>query len=168
MIIAARRRGMGATRHCRRSTWISAHLSCWAWWSSPRFLGGLSIQVIARPNSSQICYMELQWWLCPIKGNYGLPEHSEVSRYCLGGVSYPQNAARQMALRGFAKCLNHTVKARALIKWSCQTILNKAQSWHGENMSKVKLFQLRLTSQGYWSNFSSTPIWLGYPQLCCY
>ena len=60
VIITAWHRGMLATRHCRRSTGISAHLSSRAWWSSPRIWGGMSILVIASPNSSQICSMVLQ------------------------------------------------------------------------------------------------------------
>ena len=59
-IIATRRRGMLATRRCRCSTGIFAHLSSRAWPSSPRFWGGFSILVIAQPNSSQICYLWLQ------------------------------------------------------------------------------------------------------------
>ena len=59
-IITVRRCGMLATRCCRHSTGISAHLSDMAWRSSPRFWGGLSMLVIALPNSSQICYMGLQ------------------------------------------------------------------------------------------------------------
>ena len=58
--IAARRRGILATRRCRRSTGISAPFSSRAWRSSPRFWGGLSILVHKSPNSSQICYMGLQ------------------------------------------------------------------------------------------------------------
>ena len=49
-LIAARLRGMLATRHRRRSAGISAHLSNRAWRSSTRFWGGLSILVIARPT----------------------------------------------------------------------------------------------------------------------
>ena len=41
-IIAARHHGMLATRRCRHSTGISAHLSNRAWRSSPIFWGGLS------------------------------------------------------------------------------------------------------------------------------
>ena len=59
-IIDARRRGMLDTRRCRRCTGISAHLSSRAWRSSPRFWVGLSIGVITRPNSSQICSIGLQ------------------------------------------------------------------------------------------------------------
>ena len=54
-IITARYRGMFATICCR----CSAHLSSRVWRSSPRFCGGLSM-MIARPNSSQICSLELQ------------------------------------------------------------------------------------------------------------
>ena len=35
-------------------------------------------------------------------------------------------------------------------------------------MSSAKLPRLRATPRGNWSNFLSTPIWLGYPQLGCY
>ena len=59
-IIAASRRGILATRRWRRCTGICAHLSSRAWRSSSRFWGGLSIELIARPNSSQICSMGLQ------------------------------------------------------------------------------------------------------------
>ena len=59
-IIDARRHGMIATMHCRRSTGISAHLSSMAWWSSTIFWGRLSIMMIPPHNSSQICIMELQ------------------------------------------------------------------------------------------------------------
>ena len=56
-IIAASRRGILATRRWRRCTGICAHLSSRAWRSSSRFWGGLSIELIARPNSSQRCSM---------------------------------------------------------------------------------------------------------------
>ena len=59
-IIAARRRDMLATRRCRHSTGISAHLSSRVWRSSPKFWGGLSILVIVWPNLSQMCSMGLQ------------------------------------------------------------------------------------------------------------
>ena len=59
-IIAASRRGILATRRWRRCTGICAHLSIRAWRSSSRFSGGLSIELIARPNSSQRCSMGLQ------------------------------------------------------------------------------------------------------------
>ena len=58
--IAASRRGILATRCWRRCTGIYAHLSSRAWRSSSRFWGGLSIELIARPNSSQWCSMGLQ------------------------------------------------------------------------------------------------------------
>ena len=70
-MIAARRRGMLATRCCGHSTVISVQLSDMAWRSSPRFWGGLSMLVIAWPNSSQICSMELQ---SGDLGDIGLPE----------------------------------------------------------------------------------------------
>ena len=59
-IIAASRRGILATRRWRRCTGICAHLSSKACRSSSRFWGGLSIELIARPNSSQRCSMGLQ------------------------------------------------------------------------------------------------------------
>ena len=59
-IMATRRRGMLPTGRCRHSTGISARLSHGAWLSSPTFRGRLSILVIARPSSSQICSMGLQ------------------------------------------------------------------------------------------------------------
>ena len=59
-IIVDRCRGMLATRLCRRSTGISAHLSSRVWRSSPKFWGGLSIQVIALPNSSQIYWTKIE------------------------------------------------------------------------------------------------------------
>ena len=59
-IIAASRGGILATRRWRRCTGICAHLSSRAWRSSSRFWGGLSIELIARPNSSQRCSMGLQ------------------------------------------------------------------------------------------------------------
>ena len=59
-IIAASRWGILATRRWRRCTGICAHLSSRAWRSSSRFWGGLSIELIARPNSSQRCSMGLQ------------------------------------------------------------------------------------------------------------
>ena len=58
-IIATRLRGMLDTRHCRRLAGISAHLSSRAWRSSPRFCGGFSILMSARPNKSQVCAMGL-------------------------------------------------------------------------------------------------------------
>ena len=60
VIIAASRRGILATRCWRRCTGICAHLSSRAWRSSSRFWCGLSIELIARPNSSQRCFMGLQ------------------------------------------------------------------------------------------------------------
>ena len=59
-ILAASRRGILATRRWRRCTGICAHLSSRAWRSSSRFWGGLSIELIARPNSSQRCSIGLQ------------------------------------------------------------------------------------------------------------
>ena len=59
-IIAASRRGILVTRRWRRCTRICAHLSSRAWRSSSRFWGGLSIELIARPNSSQRCSIGLQ------------------------------------------------------------------------------------------------------------
>ena len=59
-IIVTRHRSMLAARRCRCSTGISDHFSLRAWQSSPRFRGGLSLLVIARPNSSQIWSMGLQ------------------------------------------------------------------------------------------------------------
>ena len=59
-IIAVSRRGILATRRWRRCTRICAHLSSRAWRSSSRFWGGLSIELIARPNSSQRCPIGLQ------------------------------------------------------------------------------------------------------------
>ena len=59
-IIVGRCRVMLATRPCRHSIGISAHLSRGTCRSSPRFWGGLSIFVIARPNSFQICSMGVQ------------------------------------------------------------------------------------------------------------
>ena len=105
-IIAARRCGMLATRRCRLSTEVSSRV----WRISPRFWGGLSILVIAQPNSSQVCSMGLQSGDlagCSILVRCfaeGLPEHREVWRYGLGSGSYPRNAAWKMALRCFAKC----------------------------------------------------------------
>ena len=97
----------------RISTGISTHLSIRAWWSSPKFWGGLSILVIVWPNSSQyvlwgcslaILQAALSWWRCPAAGNQGLPEHGELRRYHFGSSSYPQNATCQMTLRCFTKC----------------------------------------------------------------
>ena len=59
-IIAARCHGMLTTRHWKRSTGISPCLSSRAWQGSPRFWGGSSILVIARPNSSQVCSMGMR------------------------------------------------------------------------------------------------------------
>ena len=101
-IIAASRQGILATRRWRHCTGICAHLSSRAWRSSSRFWGGLSIELIAWPNSSQRCSMGLQsaileaapsLWHCPVVGNRGLDSGS-----C------PRNNAWQMALRCFAKC----------------------------------------------------------------
>ena len=59
-IIAASRRGILATRRWMRCTGICAHLRSRVWRSSSRFWGRLSIELIARPNSSQRCSMGLQ------------------------------------------------------------------------------------------------------------
>ena len=117
-IIDARRHGMIATMHCRRSTGISAHLSSMAWWSSTMFWGRLSIMMISPHNSSQLWSMGLQSGdlvCCSIlvmllrEGNQVLPEHSEVWCNRLGSGSYPRNAAQQMTLRCFEKyrCRTH-------------------------------------------------------------
>ena len=112
-IIAASRRGILATRRWRRCAGICAHLSSRAWQSTSRFWGGLSIELIARPNSSQRCSMGLQsaileaapsLWHCPAVGNRGLPLHDEEWRCHLDSGSCPRNNAWQMALRCFAKC----------------------------------------------------------------
>ena len=63
-IIATRRRGMLATKRCRHSTRISVHLSSRAWRNSTRFWVGLSILVIARPNSSHMFYGVAVWQTC--------------------------------------------------------------------------------------------------------
>ena len=113
LIMATRLHGMLATRRCRCSTGIFAHLSSRAWRSSPIFWGGLSILMIARLKSSQIflwgCSLAIlpaaqSWGHCLAEGNIGLPEQGEVWRYHLGSGSYPRNIAWQMALRCFAKC----------------------------------------------------------------
>ena len=59
-IIAASRLGILATRRWRRCTGICTHFSSRAWRSSSKFWGRLSIELIARPNSSQRCSMGLQ------------------------------------------------------------------------------------------------------------
>ena len=62
-IITARHRGMLATRRCRRSIEISAHLSTRPWWSSPRFWAGilpLAVEVgryRSLPLSERVCTM---------------------------------------------------------------------------------------------------------------
>ena len=106
VIIAARHRDMLATRHCRHFTGISAHLSSRAWWSSPRFWGGLSIhpKYFLWGCSLVIFQAALFRWCWSAEENQGIPEHGEVWRYRIGSGSYPRNAAWQMALRGFAKC----------------------------------------------------------------
>ena len=62
VIITVRYRGMLATCYKVFQAFYRdfCHSSSRAWRSSPRFWGGLSILVIARPNSSQICFMGLQ------------------------------------------------------------------------------------------------------------
>ena len=118
VVIAARRRGMLATTHCKCSTGISAHLSTKAWRSSLWFWGGLSTLVIAWFNSPQICFMGMQSGDlagCSILGTLPCWRKSrttwagEVWRYRLGSSSYPRNAAWQMAIRCFAKwpCKGH-------------------------------------------------------------
>ena len=92
-IIAASRRGILATRRWRRCTGICAHLFSRAWRRSSRFWGGLSIELIARPNSSQRCSMGLQ-----------LGDLGDLGRCHLDSGSCPRNNAWQMALRCFAKC----------------------------------------------------------------
>ena len=76
-------------------------------------LGGLSILVVARPNSSKICSMGLQSGdlagcsilvTLPCWRKPRISEHGEVWHYRLGSGSYPRNVAWQMALRCFAKC----------------------------------------------------------------
>ena len=61
-IFVTRRRSMLATRRCKSSTGISVHSSSRAWQSSPRLWGGLSILMIARPNSSQMCSRGVAVW----------------------------------------------------------------------------------------------------------
>ena len=90
-IIAASCWGILATRRWRRCTRICPHLSSRAWRSSSRFWGGLSIELIARPNSSQRCSMgtTLARWGVALSSDSG---------------SCPRNNAWQMVLRCFAKC----------------------------------------------------------------
>ena len=59
-IIVASIRGIFAAWRWRRCTGFCAHLSSRAWRRSSVFWGGLSIELIARPNSSQRCSMGLQ------------------------------------------------------------------------------------------------------------
>ena len=105
-IIAGRCSGMLATNCCRRSTRISAHSANKAWQSSPCFWGGLSILVVAWPNSSQIYSVWVQsadlagcsilvMLLCWRK--LMTTETCEVWRYRLGSGSYSPNTAWQMA-----------------------------------------------------------------------
>ena len=134
-IIATRHRGMRAARRCRRSTGISAHSSSRSWGSSPRFWGGLSILVIAWPNSSQICYKVLQSGDlagCPILVTLPSWRKSRTNRgrwavalSPLVSSRYARCAARQMALRCFAKC-----PCRA--HWWCTCICRGAKEafWH--------------------------------------
>ena len=83
-----------------------------AWRSSPRLRSGLSILVIARPNSSQICSMRLQsrdLAGCSILVTLPWRRKSRSNRaygvwcYRLCSGSYPRNTAWQMALRWFPK-----------------------------------------------------------------
>ena len=112
-IIAAIRWGILATRRWRRCTGICAHLSSRAWRSSSRFWGGLSIELIVQPNSSERCSVGLQL------GDLGgcsifvtLPcrrkSRTTLARWgvalLLDSGSCPRNNAWQMALRCFAKC----------------------------------------------------------------
>ena len=112
-IIAASCWGILATRRWRRCTWICPHLSSRAWQSSSRFWGGLCIELIARPNSSQRCSMGLQ------SGDLGgcsifvtLPScrklRTTLARWGVAlssdSGSCPRNNAWQMVLRCFAKC----------------------------------------------------------------
>ena len=108
-IIAVSRRGILATRRWRRCTGICAHLSSRAWRSSSRFWGGLSIELIARPNSSQRCSMGLQsgdLGDCSIFVTLPCCRKSRTTEWrChLDSGSCPRNNAWQMALRCFAKC----------------------------------------------------------------
>ena len=98
VIIAARRGGMLATRHCRYFIGISANLSIRVWWSSPWFWGRLYILVIAQPSSPQYAYGGLQsgdlagcsilvMLPCWRKSRTTQAWHGEV--WCYGSSSYP-------------------------------------------------------------------------------
>ena len=113
-IIATRRRGMLATRRCRRSSGIlpiypaglggvhqESGAGCPYWWLHglihPKYaLWGCSLAILQAAPSR---------WRCPDEGNQGLPEQCAVCRYRRGSCSYPRNAAWQRALRCFTKCL---------------------------------------------------------------
>ena len=111
-IIAARRR-MLATRRCRCSTGISAHLSSRPWRRSPWFWGGCPYWWLHGPIhpkyalwgcSLAILHAAPSCWNCEAEGNQGLPQHGEVWCYHLGSGSYSRKTAWRMALRCFAKC----------------------------------------------------------------
>ena len=111
-IIAARRRVMFATRRCRHSTGIFAHSSGgldshkytgvgyqYCWWHGP-----IHPKYVLWVCSLGILQAAPSWWRCPAEGDQVLPQHGDVWRYCLVSSNCPQNAARKMALRYFAKC----------------------------------------------------------------
>ena len=91
-IIAARRRGILATRRCKHSTGISAHLSSMACWSSPRLWGGLSTLMIHPKYVLWVCSLAIfqaapSSWRCPAEENQRLHKHCEVWGYRLGNCS---------------------------------------------------------------------------------
>ena len=94
-LIAARCRGIQATRRYRCSTGISAHLSSRA--ELTKILGHVvhtgdcTAQFI--PNmfytvAVMIVKAAPSWWRCPAEGNQGLLDHGEVWSF-LGSGSYP-------------------------------------------------------------------------------
>ena len=112
-IFASRCRSILATRRCRRSTGISAHLSSRAWRSAPnsgadcpywRLHDPIHPKYALWDCSQAILKVAPSWWRRLAEGNQGLPEHGEVWHYRHGRENYPRNAAWQMALRCLTKC----------------------------------------------------------------
>ena len=58
--------------------------------------------------SPAILQVAPSWWCCLTEGNQALPKHGGVWHYCLRSGNFPKNAAWEMALRCFEKCLSRT------------------------------------------------------------
>ena len=62
----------------------------------------------------------------------------------------------------------HTPSSTMLVQSAYEILWLDPTASHMENVPSAKLPQMRMRSRGNGPNFSSTPIWAGYPLLGCY